>query len=365
MSIHKYKTKKGEYWYVKYKNRTKRGFTKKSEAQKYEACAKLYEEEVNTNLLFYDLIDDYLKNGTKNITYGTYQKKEVVIRNLILNFCPNKNIHDFSELDCRNFRNELESLNYSTAYKNYILRIFKSLFKYAVKFYELKKDPTYVIENFQTTFEEKMKKKENAESCIWSEEEFEKFISFVENDQYKAFFITLFYTGMRLGEIQALQWKDFKNGKLSITKSLTSKTNKGAYEIKEPKTISSIRTISLGNNLTSYLEKYKDSVKKTPGFNDDWFIYGNINPLPSTTIARNKDKAIQKAGVKRITIHGFRHSHASNLIASGMNIVAVSKRLGHENVEITLKVYTHLLKENEDEIINYINNSSHCILAAK
>lgn len=170
---------------------------------------------------------------------------------------------------------------------------------------------------------------------------------------------------MRLGEIQALQWKDFKNGKLSITKSLTPKTNKGAYEIKEPKTISSIRTISLGNNLTSYLEKCKDSVKKTPGFNDDWFIYGNINPLPSTTITRNKDKAIQKAGVKRITIHGFRHSHASNLIASGMNIVAVSKRLGHENVEITLKVYTHLLKENEDEIINYINNSSHCILAAK
>ena len=49
-------------------------------------------------------------------------------------------------------------------------------------------------------------------------EEFEKFISFVENDQYKAFFITLFYTGMRLGEIQALQWKDFKNGKLSINK---------------------------------------------------------------------------------------------------------------------------------------------------
>lgn len=364
MSIHRYSTRKGNYWYVKYKNHTKRGFKIKTDAVKFEAKLKLDEGSIEKNVLFYDLIEDYLKNGTKNITYGTYQKKEVVIRKVILKYCQNKNIFNFSELDCRNFRSRVEILEYSTAYKNYIMRIFRSLFKHANRYYGLKKDPTYVIEPFKSTFEEKMKKKQKEEMQVWSEEEFRNFISFVNKDPYKSFFITAFYTGMRLGELQALQWKDFKNSKLSVSKSLTSKTQKGAYEIKEPKTISSIRTIPLGNNLTEYLTNYKQAVSEIPGFNDDWYIFGNIHPLPSTSITRQKDLAIQRAGgsLKRITLHDFRHSHASNLIANGMNIVAVSKRLGHESPEITLKIYTHLLKESEDEVIKFLDKSSHDIL---
>ncbi len=61
-------------------------------------------------------------------------------------------------------------------------------------------------------------------------------------------------------------------------------------------------------------------------------------------------------------MHDFRHSHASNLIANGMNIVAVSRRLGHSDVNMTLQVYTHLIKRNEDEVTTYISNSSQNLL---
>ena len=69
------------------------------------------------------------------------------------------------------------------------------------------------------------------------------------------------------------------------------------------------------------------------------------------------DVACVKAGVKRIHIHDFRYSHASNLIADGMNIVAVSKCLGHPNVAMTLEIYTHLLQKNDDELIKNLESN--------
>ncbi|MPM35406.1 Tyrosine recombinase XerC [bioreactor metagenome] len=86
-------------------------------------------------------------------------------------------------------------------------------------------------------------------------------------------------------------------------------------------------------------------------------MFGRVKPLVLASIDRAKEIAIKKAGVKRIRIHDFRHSHASNLIASGVNIVAVSKRLGHSDVNMTLKVYTHLIKETESKLINYVDSS--------
>jgi len=55
-------------------------------------------------------------------------------------------------------------------------------------------------------------------------------------------------------------------------------------------------------------------------------------------------------------MHDLRHSHASILINKGANIIAVSKRLGHSSVEITLKVYTHLMKESEDKLLEILND---------
>ena len=361
MSVYKYKTKKGERWYVKIGNTTKRGFKKKSDAKNYEKLLSMKSETPERFMSFFDVIHDYLENGNKNVTYGTYAKKEVVCRNIIIPNTKDKNIYDIDELDCRSFRNKVESLKYSTEYRNYILRVYKSIFIHAKKYYKLKNPPTYVLDSFQSTFEEKLKKKEK-EMHVWSNDEFKKFIQYVDRKTYKAFFTVLFQTGLRLGEIQALTWNDYQDGLLNINKSLTPKTNKGAYEIKEPKTASSVRKVALGDNLNSYLKNYKETQEKIPGFDTNWFIFGGINPLPSTSITRIKDNAIKQAGLIRISIHEFRHSHASNLISAGMNIVAVSRRLGHSNIEMTLNRYTHLMQENEKQVIEYLDKSSQNLL---
>ena len=91
-------------------------------------------------------------------------------------------------------------------------------------------------------------------------------------------------------------------------------------------------------------------------------MFGGERPLSRTRITNAKEIAIKRSGVKRITIHDFRHSHASNLINEGINIVAVSRRLGHADVNMTLEVYTHLFKKNDDILVDYLEESSQNLL---
>lgn len=77
------------------------------------------------------------------------------------------------------------------------------------------------------------------------------------------------------------------------------------------------------------------------------YLFGGSTPLCPSPVQRQFTKAILKAGVKKIRIHDLRHSHATWLINSGVNVVAVSKRLGHTDINQTLETYTHLLASTD------------------
>ncbi|MCR0613027.1 site-specific integrase [[Clostridium] innocuum] len=368
MSIHK---AKNGTWYVKYHNKTKRGFTTKKDAQQYEAKMKL--SIINTsdcnNVFFSDVANDYLDNllqryHSKSISYGTYAKGRHAVQEMIIPNIANKKIASISELDCRKFYEIIGSTNYSTIYKNHILNVYKAIFKHAVTYFGLNHNPSHVIVPLKKTFDEKIKHKAK-ESNIWTPEEFEKFIACVHENIYKQLFTTLYFTGLRIGEALALKWSDYDGKFLHITKSYTRKTDKGKFEIKDTKNISSVRNIDLGINMSEYLNGFMVSEMSIPGFSRDWYIFGRTEPLAQTSIDRIKDKAIKQAQVKRIRIHDFRHSHASNLIANDINIVAVSKRLGHSNIDMTLNVYTHLLDKNEIELTEFVDKSSQNLLTTK
>ena len=134
--------------------------------------------------------------------------------------------------------------------------------------------------------------------------------------------------------------------------------------IKYPKNFSSIRDVSINKSLNDYLLSIKEKEKKKDNYSDTWFIFGGEKPLSRTSIERVKNAAVKMSGVKKIRLHYFRHSHASILIGEGVDIVAVSKRLGHSNVGMTLKVYTHLLDKNDDKLVDFVEKSSHDLLTA-
>ena len=91
------------------------------------------------------------------------------------------------------------------------------------------------------------------------------------------------------------------------------------------------------------------------GFNDSYFVIGDIAPQISSTITARKNRKCEIAGVKQIRIHDFRHSCAFLLIYKGANIITVSKFLGHTKIDETLNTYSHMFKNKLNDIVNTIN----------
>src|SRR5699024_9774468 len=186
--------------------------------------------------------------------------------------------------------------------------------------------------------------KEDKRMEFWTLEEFKKFISVVDDLMYRTFFMTLYFSGMRKGEQLALRWADidFENNVINVDK--TTDFN----DITSPKTQSSVRKLKMPQHTMTLLGELKLRFPNKP----DYFVFGEVyNHLSETTIDVHYNDYVDEAGVKRIRLHDFRHSHASYLINKGNDIQIVSKRLGHQNTSTTYDVYAHLYPNAEDEAI--------------
>lgn len=140
-------------------------------------------------------------------------------------------------------------------------------------------------------------------------------------------------TGMRIGEVLALQYKDvsipFNN--IHVNKSRFGNMN----TVGKPKNKNSVRDIKITNELASIISNGKS--------NGTEFIFD----CRRQTVRNRLDSLISKLDLQPITIHGLRHSHASYLLYKGVSINYVTARLGHANTSITQKVYAHMLKEEK------------------
>ena len=120
--------------------------------------------------------------------------------------------------------------------------------------------------------------------------------------------------------------------------------------------MSSYRTTLIPNFLLNHLKDLYDDSSRFYNFNDNWYVFGDIDPLPETTLRDRKTKNAFKAGVKDIRIHDFRHSCASLLINTGQPVTTVSKYLGHASTKETLDTYAHMFPNNLTNVKNTIDN---------
>ncbi len=110
------------------------------------------------------------------------------------------------------------------------------------------------------------------------------------------------------------------------------------------------------NRALNDLKAMKNNAMNFNDYKDEWFIFGNVFPFPETSIQVKKNTYCDKAGLRRIRIHDFRHSCASLLINQGSSIALVSKYLGHSKISMTLNTYTHLYKSELENVTNILNN---------
>ena len=244
--------------------------------------------------------------------------------------------------------------NISTRYKNCIYKYLKAVMNFGTKWYDINFNKIYnKMDNFTNPNERKK------EMLFYTPEEFQKFLS-VENElKFICAFQTLFYCGLRNGELRGLTWNDinFRKSCLTVNKNIIKvpdpKTGK-PYTVTSPKTMSSYRTIPIPNFLLYYLEQLYDENCKFYNFNESWYVFGDVDPLPETTLRYRKSKNAFNAHVKDIRIHDFRHSCAYLLIDSVSNITLVAKYLGHTKIDETLNTYSHMYQNRLENIVQII-----------
>lgn len=181
-------------------------------------------------------------------------------------------------------------------------------------------------------------------------------------EQVQILFILAIYTGLRKGELLALQWSDikFENDVLQVSKAVTIVAGKPVC--KSPKTKTSHRTVSIPHALTerlAALKRSQDELRLQVG--DYWqgnnWIFTQDNgkmmnystpyqALQDTITRYNKDKPLDQQ-LPHIPFHGLRHTSATLLIAGQQDIKTVSKRLGHAQTSTTMNIYAHALQESD------------------
>lgn len=362
MPVYKSKepTKDGRSWFFKCQYKDAYGEVHSKKSKKYMLKKEAEEAEreflrscgetISNKIIWDDLVKEFLENSHNKD--GTLYSKKINLEKYG-NIFKSKNIYSITPLLIEKWKIEMNKEKLATSSKQNIFNYFKTVFDYAFKKHYIDINPFRITENFEKNPNEINVKHE--EELYLTPEEFNQFISVIDDDFWRLFFSFAFYMGTRKGEQIAIQWKDidFENHTVKIYKQLNLKGLK-KDNLFIPTKNSVIRTISVPNKLWDMIiNQYKES-SKIIGFNNEFFVFGDDKYMAYTTIDRKKDYYFELSRVKRITMHQFRHSHASLLISNNVPLNVIAKRLG-DTPDVVLKTYAHLFPQKEAEVLNILN----------
>lgn len=323
-------------WTGEKKKKTKRGFKLKRDAQAFERSF-LEQTQGEPTMLFSALVDLYLADIRTRLKPSTLYGREKIIQDKYLPFFGKLRLDQITPAHIRKWQNALIEQGFKETYLRSLSTSLSTIFNFAVRYYNLKENPCAKAGHIG-----KMKADE---MLFWTRQEYAQFIKQIEEHTMQHLgFQLLYWTGMRIGEMMALTVGDIdlRNKTLSITKSYQRIQKQDV--ITEPKTQKSKRVIFLPDFLCTELEEHiarMYDVKPTD----------RLLPCGKMLFRYHLELGAERAGVKRIRLHDFRHSHASLLIELGFSPLLIAERLGHENIERTLNTYSHLYPNKQAELI--------------
>ena len=345
-----YKDEERKTWYVRFyytdwtgqrKQKKKRGFKTLREAKEFERSF-LKEPPKNNDYTLKQLYDIYINDVSGKLRHSTLEMKENIFKNHILPYFGKTKIAEISPASIRMWQNEILKKDLTDTYRRSINTQFSAIMNYAVKYYGLTSNPCHIAGT--------MGKKHADEMNFWTLDEYSKFRATLYNPREICLFDILYWGGLRKGELLALTPADVTEEGLSITKTASFK--KSLAIISEPKTPKSKRMVTLPDFCLNELNDY---ISRLYGIQPEDRIFDyNSNQAINNVLARHTEKA----GVKKIRVHDLRHSHASLCVEMGMDILLISERLGHENIETTLKTYSHLYPNKQQMLASELNDKA-------
>ena len=333
-------------WKGERKQKCKRGFATKREAQEWERMFKL-QTSSDLDMSFEAFTELYINDVKNRLKENTWLTKEHIIRTKILPYFGKLKISEISTKEIIAWQNEMLAYRdekkkpYSQTYLKTLHNQLSAIFNHAVRYYELRSNPAAKVGN--------MGSEEHKEMLFWTKEEYKKF-SFEMMDKPVSFyaFEMLYWCGIREGELLALTPADFNFDKETVTINKSYQRLKGQDVITSPKTKKSNRTIKMPQFLCEEMKEYLG------------MVYGlkkkdRIFTVTKSYLHHEMDRGAKAAGVKRIRIHDLRHSHISLLIDMGFSAVAIADRVGHESIDITYQ-YAHLFPSKQIEMAEKLDD---------
>ena len=295
-------------------------------------------------ITYNDLFSSFIKHKSKKIKKRSLLTYSEVNSQHILPYFGEMFVGNITKEHIRKWQGDLLNKKFSNSYLKTIQSNFRRVLNWGFNNDLVVKNPF--------TIEYVKQEEQKREMQYFTINEFNQFLSVIENDVDKLIFSILFWCGVRKGEFQALTFKDvnFRNKTLTISKSYDNRNR----IVTTPKNQTSYRDVVLPNFLATSLSSYINHCKKIAGYCEDLFLFGIDKPIPSTTLERKKNKYSKIAGVKQIRIHDFRHSHVSLMINEGISDFDIAKRLGHSR-DMVNNVYGHWFKENQIKLADKLN----------
>lgn len=312
---------------VKDKWYKKRGFTTKRDALAWEI--KYRNEQINTKTcptvreVFDLMLEERNRLETSRRTYSVHFHR--------FDMFADTPVNEITAEDLIHWRISLDKCDYSTRTKNHTVALFRSILRYASGVYGVK-DMSFALRAFQLTDVER-----NKEMQVWSIDEYNRFRACLPDVFWQTLFDTLYWTGMRVGELLALTRSDLNGDQLTIRKSLNDLNRISSTKNKK------IRTITIDPVLRAELEALP--------YDDPLF------PVPRYMVRDQLDHTAAASGVKRLRIHDLRHSHVSVLYDHGVSTKAIASRIG-DTEAVVMNTYKHLMK-NQDDKMNAVIEELH------
>ena len=302
-------------------------------------------------LHFEDLYKMWLKVYKNTVKESTYATTVRYFDDHILKELGNEYIDKLTVLKCQQAVNVWFN-DAPHTYKRF-LRYASNVLNYGVDIEVLKKNPMSKV------IRPKLNEKQKPFTDFYSKEELNEYLKDAKeyNFRYFMFFRLLAYSGMRKGECLALKWSDidFEKQTISINKTVTTGLDNRLY-LSNGKTKNSVRVLDMDSETMNYLSQWNSKQKNNliqlgSILNQDNFIFPTINnSITSVSKPDQWNRAIcKKYELRRIKIHGFRHTHASLLFEAGVSMKDVKERLGHSDITTTMNIYTHVTKNKKKE----------------
>lgn len=320
------------------------------------------------NMLFGEVVDEWMENKKRELKDSTYRQTEVIIRLHIKPGFEKKRIMKIRRVDIKkwiqSYVDQVDKngkLMYSFGSCLKYLSVMKSILHFAVHELEvLEKNPA---DRLKVPVKDSTAPKKKIK--YFALDELNKLLDFMKEYKHQRFedypiYYTLMYflsqSGLRISEALALRWTDIEGNMLKVERQ-TSRDDNNNLQLTTLKNTSSYRTIKLDEDLIKELKQFKviqnQYILSAEPFarNQDYIIFQNYlgNYLTPSTVRDSIKNYCYKAGVEYKGTHGFRHTHAVLLLESGASLFFVSKRLGHKSIKTTADTYLDITKKIEED----------------